>query len=59
VGPGCSIAEGASVNGSVLLSGCTVGANATLDDAILSPEVFVVPGTELEGAVVGAGERIG
>ena len=47
------------MNGSVLLSGCTVGANASLDDAILSPEAFVVPGAELEGAVVGQGERIG
>ena len=59
VGPGCSIAEGASVSGSVLLSGSTVGAGAAIDGAILSPGAVVVPDAELEGVVVGTGERIG
>ena len=60
VGPGCSIAENATVSGSVMLSGCTVGAGASLDGAILSPEAVVVPGAELEaGSVVGAGARAG
>lgn len=60
IGPGCSIAERAEVSGSVLLSGCTVGAGARLERTILSAEVVVSPGAAPEpGAVIGEGRLVG
>jgi NDP-sugar pyrophosphorylase family protein len=42
----------------VLLDGCRVGAGARLVNSILSGGVTVESGAELDGAVVGEGERV-
>jgi mannose-1-phosphate guanylyltransferase len=60
IGRSSSIAEGARIEGSVLLSGCTVGTEAHLRDAILSAEAVIAPGAAPEaGSVIGEGEKVG
>jgi mannose-1-phosphate guanylyltransferase len=59
LGTGCVVAEGASVEDSVLLNGCKVGQGARLRGAILSAGVEVAPGVEIDGEVIGEGETVG
>lgn len=56
--PGCRIESGAIVRESVLLDGCVVGERASVSRSILAAGVVVEPEVELEGAVVGRGERV-
>jgi mannose-1-phosphate guanylyltransferase len=58
IGSNTSVESDAVVARSVLLAGCTVGEGARLINSILSGGVTVEPGVELEGAVVGEGERV-
>jgi len=57
VGPNSTIGSGAMVERSVLFESCVVQENATVIDSILSAGVTVEG--ELNGAVVGEGERVG
>jgi mannose-1-phosphate guanylyltransferase len=60
LGPGCSVAEGARIEGSVLLAGCRVGEGASVRDSILSAQVEVAPAAEVEpGSVIGEGDLAG
>ena len=44
----------------MLLSGCTVGAGASLDRVIVSAEAVIAPGAAPEpGSVIAEGERVG
>jgi glucose-1-phosphate adenylyltransferase len=45
--PGCRVAEGAQVDGSVLLHGAEIGAGARVRDAILDKNVVVAPGEQV------------
>jgi mannose-1-phosphate guanylyltransferase len=57
LGAGCTVAERASVGGSVLLAGCRVGEGARVRDSILSAQVEVAADAEVEpGSVLGEGE---
>jgi mannose-1-phosphate guanylyltransferase len=58
IGPGCRVAGGAEIRGSVLLDGCVVGEGARVLDSILSSGVEVETGATVEGAVVGRDERV-
>jgi mannose-1-phosphate guanylyltransferase len=58
VGPHSSIGPEAVIERSVLLDGCTVGEGARLVNSILSGGVTVDAGAELDGVVVGEGERV-
>jgi mannose-1-phosphate guanylyltransferase len=58
IGPGCRVAAGAEVSESVLLDRCTVGEGARIRGSILSAGVEVLPGTTLDGAVIGRDERV-
>jgi mannose-1-phosphate guanylyltransferase len=58
IGRDCTVGEGAMVERSVLLDGCAVGERALLRNSILSGGVTVEAGAELDGAVVGEGERV-
>src|SRR5436190_1184121 len=59
LGRDCEVAGGAVIERSVLLDGCSVGAEARLTNSILSGGVTVEAGTELDGAVIGEGELVG
>jgi mannose-1-phosphate guanylyltransferase len=52
VGAGCSIADGATVERSVLLAGARVDRGATVRDAILGPRSHVGEGAVVEGGTV-------
>jgi mannose-1-phosphate guanylyltransferase len=56
--PGCEVAAGAEVRGSVLLGGCTVGPGARVVDSILAPGVSVQAGAEVRDAVLGQDEIV-
>jgi mannose-1-phosphate guanylyltransferase len=59
VGPRCRIEAGARVSRSVLFDEVSVGAEATVDDAILAERVTVGRGARVEaGAVVGGGAHV-
>jgi mannose-1-phosphate guanylyltransferase len=59
IGSRSEIGEGARVAGSVVLSDCRIGADASVHDAILAPGVEVGEGARIEaGAVVGEGAQI-
>jgi mannose-1-phosphate guanylyltransferase len=59
IGYGSEIGEGATVAGSVVLSDCRIGSEASVHDAILAPNVEVGEGARIEaGAVVGEGAQI-
>jgi mannose-1-phosphate guanylyltransferase len=58
IGPGCRVAAGTEVSGSVLLDRCVVGEGASVRGSILSPGVEVPAGAELDGAVIGRNERV-
>jgi NDP-sugar pyrophosphorylase family protein len=49
----------ASVAGSVLLEGATIGEGATISDSIIGEETVVEPGARVDGATVAAHERVG
>ncbi len=57
IGRDCRIGPGALIERSVLLDGCVVE-GATITDTILSAGVTVEEGAELDGAVIGEGERV-
>lgn len=59
VGAGAVVASGARVEGSVLLDGARVGADAVVRDSIVGRGAVVGEGTRLEGVVVGDGAEIG
>ena len=59
LGRECDVAGGAVIERSVLLDGCSVGADARLTNCILSGGVTVEAGAELHGAVIGEGDRVG
>lgn len=56
--PGCEVAGGGVVRGSVLLDGCRVEDGASVEDSILAPGVRVRAGAALAGAVVGRDEIV-
>ena len=56
--PGCRIAAGAEVRGSVLLEDCSVGEGARVRDSVLAPGVTVAPGLSLLAPIVGRDERV-
>jgi mannose-1-phosphate guanylyltransferase len=58
VGRDSRIGAGAVIDRSVLLDGCVVENNATVVKSILSAGVTVEGDADLEGAVVGEGERV-
>jgi mannose-1-phosphate guanylyltransferase len=58
IGGGSRIGEGAVIERSVLLDGCTVEDGATVSNSILSAGVTVEAGARLDGEVVGEGERV-
>jgi mannose-1-phosphate guanylyltransferase len=58
VGAGSRIGDGAVIERSVLLDGCTVEDGATVSNCILSAGVTVEAGAKLDGEVVGEGERV-
>lgn len=59
VGPDATVAAGASVDASVLMRGCKIGAGATINGALLGPDVTVGDGATIEhDVVIGAGATI-
>jgi mannose-1-phosphate guanylyltransferase len=58
IGPNSRVGADAVVERSVLLDDCTVGERAQLTNSILSGGVTVEAGAQLDGAVVGEGERV-
>ena len=58
VSPGCRIAAGAQVRGSVLLEGCTVGEGARVERSVLAAGVTVEPGAVVKDAIFGRDERV-
>ncbi len=58
LGPGGTVAEGATVSDSVLLDGCTVGAGASVSGSILAAGVNVGAGVTLVDAVVGRDQTV-
>jgi mannose-1-phosphate guanylyltransferase len=59
IGHGSQIGERAKISGSVVLSDCRIGRQASVHDAILAPGVQVGEGARVEsGAVIGEGARI-
>jgi mannose-1-phosphate guanylyltransferase len=56
--PGCTVAAGAQVRGSVLLEGCEVGAGAQVIGSVLAAGVKVEAGASLSDAVVGRDEIV-
>ena len=59
IGRNCRICPGATVERSVLLDGCVVEDDAVVVNSILGSGVSVGIGAELDGAVIGEGERVG
>lgn len=55
VGPGAIVADGARIDGSVLMRGARVDADAVVADSILGPGSVVGTGAHLRGAVLGEG----
>jgi mannose-1-phosphate guanylyltransferase len=55
---GCTVADGATIAGSVLLQGCTVGAGAAIRDSIIAADTVVESGARVEGVMVAAHERV-
>ncbi|MCC6419261.1 MAG: NDP-sugar synthase [Gemmataceae bacterium] len=58
IGRDCRVAEGASVDRSILWENVTVGAGALVRGSILADGVVVGPRARVEGAVVGSGATI-
>jgi mannose-1-phosphate guanylyltransferase len=58
IGGNSSVASNAVIERSILLDGCTIGNGARLVNSILSAGVNVEDGAELDGVVVGEGERV-
>jgi mannose-1-phosphate guanylyltransferase len=58
VGPGCRVAAGAEVRGSVLLDGCTVGERARVLDSIVASGSEVAADAHIEGTVAAGGEVV-
>ena len=58
VGGRSRIADGAVIERSVLLDGCTVEEGATVKNSILSADVTVGRGTDLDGEVIGEGDVV-
>ncbi len=59
IGRGSQIGERATIRGSVVLSNCGIGPQASVHEAILGPGVEVGEGARVEaGAVIGEGARI-
>jgi mannose-1-phosphate guanylyltransferase len=59
IGRNCRIRPGALLERSVLLDGCLVEDDAVVVDSILGSGVSLGVGAELDGAVIGEGERVG
>jgi mannose-1-phosphate guanylyltransferase len=60
IGAGTTVETGATVERSVVLDRVTIGADAVVRDAILSPGVFIGARTVVSGqAVIGAGVHVG
>jgi mannose-1-phosphate guanylyltransferase len=55
VGPGAIVADGARIDGSVLMRGARVDGDAVVADSILGPGSVVGTGAHLRGAVLGEG----
>jgi mannose-1-phosphate guanylyltransferase len=58
ISPGCRLEADAEVVDSVLLDGCSVGENASVQGSILAPGARVEPGAQLVDAVIGRDERV-
>jgi mannose-1-phosphate guanylyltransferase len=53
IGPGCNIAEGASLSDCVILSGANIGAGARLDGCLVGQGANVGPDSNYSGLVIG------
>jgi mannose-1-phosphate guanylyltransferase len=58
VGPHSRVEAGVMIERSVLLDGCVLEGDATVVNSILGGEVTVERGAQLDGAVIGEGERV-
>ena len=59
IGRGSQVGERATIRGSVVLSNCTIGPQASIHEVILAPGVEVGEGARVEaGAVIGEGARV-
>jgi mannose-1-phosphate guanylyltransferase len=58
IAPGCKVAAGAEITGSVLLDGCEIGENAVVVDSILSAGVKVAADSEVGDRVLGKNEVV-
>ena len=58
IGRGSRVGDGAVIERSVLLDGCTVEEDAVVKNSILSAGVTVGNGTELDGEVIGEGDVV-
>ena len=58
IGRGSRIGDGAVIERSVLLDGCTIEEGAVVRNSILSAGVTVGGGTELDGEVIGEGDFV-
>ena len=58
IGHDSRVGNGAVIERSVLLDGCTIEEGATVRNSILSAGVTVGSGTELDGEVIGEGEQV-
>jgi mannose-1-phosphate guanylyltransferase len=59
IGPGSRIGSGAVIRSSVLLEGCDIGEQASVEGAILGPRAAVAAGAEVApGAILGEAEKV-
>ena len=58
IAPGCQVAAGADITGSVLLDGCEIGENAVVADSILSAGVKVAADSKVGDRVLGKNEVV-
>jgi NDP-sugar pyrophosphorylase family protein len=59
IGTGASVADGASVEGSVIGAGCRIEPTARVHDSVLLPGTVVGPGAVLSRSILGPDVRVG
>lgn len=59
VGPGATVAAGASVQGSVIGAGATVAATSTVHDSVVMPAAVVGAGATVRRSILGRGVTVG
>jgi mannose-1-phosphate guanylyltransferase len=58
IGPGCNIAEGASLSDCIVLSGANIGTGARLDGCLVGQGANVGPDSNYSGLVIGHGASV-